>query len=683
MAMNRFRLAAAVLIVSLSAPVEGVGAAEGMWPPALLPDAQPEKILGTRIDGKLLEQLRLATVKFAGATGFFLSPDGLMLSNHHVGVRCIQAVSTTNNNYYVNGFIARNRSEELRCPGDEVRVLVSYSEITDEIARAATRQPANRAQAEAQAQAAIEDRCARETGLVCEGVSFSGGARRFVYRYRKYDDVRLVASPEVQVAYFGGDPDNFEYPRYGIDVALFRVYEGGKPVVPPAYLNVAGRGVAEGDAVIVSGHPFRTNRGLTVPQLEVLRDLALPLWVGAHERRIKLLEAYRTGPAERAHSTTIYFNARNSYKRDSGFLAALRQPETLAAQKANFDRLAAALPGDEARRDLARLLDRAAQFAESERKFAVESYYVTHFTGSRLFEWAALLTRWAEQIAIPESERLDDFRGARLKATENWIVSQTPVYPDLERVVLADRWLEAAEKLGASNPYVRALAGVDAAALIGTTALADPATRKGLLTAGPKAVLESTDPLLVLARRLEPQLRRGRLRLEKEFREPAEQLQQDLARLRVLAYGNTVAPDANGSLRFAFGRAAGYREGALEQPWATRLGGMYERAERVGYQPPNNLPRIWRERRDAVDMQAPANFVSTLDHSGGNSGSPIVNVRGEWVGILHDGNRQYLGTQYVYSAEQARTIATHADAIMAWLGAVHQAHGLVAEMKGR
>lgn len=685
--IRRMRLskpARAILTLLLLVHAGDVSAEEGMWPPALMPLARMEQSVGAKLDKAFLERLQLATLQFSGATAFFVSPAGLVLTNHHVGLRCIQTVSTVGANHYVSGFIAGKRADELRCPSQEARVLMSYTDITEEVVRVGLKQPVNRAAAEAQAQSEIENRCGRETGLVCEVVSLSGGARRFLYRYRKYDDVRLVAAPEIQVAYFGGDPDNFEYPRYYIDVALFRIYDKGSPVTPPAHLKPAQPGVAEGDAVIVSGHPRRTNRGLPVPQLEVLRDVTLPLWVRAYERRIRLLEQYRKGSAERIRrSANFIFGARNGHKRDSGYLAALRLPDTLAAQQGKFDRLAAALPDDAANLRLSGLLAAAAQLAAKERRFVVEDYYVSHITGSRLFEWAVLLTRWADQTAMPEGSRLEGFRGARLTSTESWITSETPVFSDLETVMLADRWIEAAEALGVSHPYARALSGVDAAALVNGTGLADPALRKSLLSAGAQAIRESADPLLVLARRLELHLYGVRMRYEKDIKEPTEQLQQSLVQLRAAVHGSGDAPDADGSLRFAFGRVAGYREGTVEQPWATTLGGMYERAEKANYRAPENLPRAWRERRDRLPMRTPSNFVSTLDHSGGNSGSPIVNARGDWVGVLHDGNRQYLGTQYVYSSEQARTIATHADAIMVWLGTVHDSRELITEIAGR
>ena len=423
--MNRSSLAAGVLALALPALADSVHAEEGMWPPAIVPVAQQERSMGARFDKALFERLQLATVKFGGATGFFVSPSGLMMTNHHVGLRCVQSVSTTDNNYYVNGYIAGDRAGELRCPSQEAWVLMSYSDITEEVGKALSGPPANRTPAEVQAE--IENRCNRESSLVCEVVSLSGGARRFLYRYRKYDDVRLVTAPEIQVAYFGGDPDNFEYPRYYIDVALFRIYQGGSPVTPPAYLDLAQRGAAEGDSVIVSGHPRRTNRSLTVSQLEVLRDVTMPLWVRSHERRIKLLEAYRKGSAEKVRrSANFIFFARNSFKRDNGFLTALRSPQTLAAQGSKFSELAQALKDDEARGNLARLLESAAQLAAKDRKFVVEDYYVSPYTGSRLFEWAVLLTRWAEQTAMPEGARLEDFRGSRLKGTESWITSVTP-----------------------------------------------------------------------------------------------------------------------------------------------------------------------------------------------------------------------------------------------------------------
>ncbi|HYC45047.1 MAG TPA: S46 family peptidase [Burkholderiales bacterium] len=675
----RVRGVAALLCIASCAAAE-----EGMWPPAYVSRAPLERTLGVRLSPELVQRLQWSTVKYGGATAFFASPQGLLVTNHHVALRCIQTVSARETNYHVRGFVARTHVEELRCPGQDVRVLMSYEDVTSEISKAtAGIADADRPRAEARHHAAIERRCHEDTGLRCEVVTLYGGARRLLYRYRLYDDVRLVASPESSIAYFGGDPDNFEYPRYGLDVTLLRVYENGAPVRPPAHLALARAAPREGDVAIGVGHPFRTSRGLPLAQLETLRDVHLPLYIAANDHRIKLLSEFRKsgGPDAAQGTRTLLFSARNSFKRDNGYLAALRAPQTLAAQRVALERLATALP-EEGRSTLAAVLAAAADLARNERARARESYYVSHFTGSRLLEWAVLLVRWAGEVERPEEERLDDFRGGRLAATEQWIRSGVPVYPSAETAVLRDRWAELPRQIGAEHPYAAAVKTLDAAALVNATSLADPAVRRSLLAGGPQAIRGSQDPLLVAARALEPHLYPVRAHYEREIRAPLARLAAALAKLKFAAYGENQYPDAEGSLRFAFGRLEGYDEDGMRYPWHTTLGGMYERAERAGNASPWFITQTWRKLRASIDPATPYNFVATVDHRGGNSGSPVVNVRGEWFGVQHDGNRQNFGTQYAYTTEQARMIAVHADAVLEWLRARYGATALIEEIRG-
>jgi hypothetical protein len=673
-------LLAAFLIASIGNTAHSE---EGMWPPAQIPFAHVERIFGVKLGPEVVERVQLATIRFGGATAFFVSPSGLVITNHHVALRCLQNLSTPERNYYSTGFLAGTTFDELRCPGQDARVLISYADVTTQFERLGSPSSPDRERAGAQLQADLEDACARQTGLTCEVVSFYGGAQQMLYRYKKYDDIRLVAAPEAAVAYFGGTSDNFEYPRHNLDVTLLRVYESGRPVTPPAYLRMAAQVSTEGDLAIGAGHPHRTSRWLPVPQLELLRDVRLPFSLAHYERRIKLLEDYRRrSRAAMREASLALFYTRNSQKREAGYLAALADPKLIRTQDAIFERLAAALTDDARKQALAGLVVSATRIAEAERELVAKEYLIAHNIGSRLFEWAVLLVRWADEASRAEATRLQGFRGARLRATETWITSKTPAFPAMEAVLMADRWIEAAQVLGAGHPYVREVASVKPDEVLGATALGDAEVRQSLLKAGPKAIRESNDPLLVLARRLEPHLYGVRARYEKEVVEPLARLEAEFARLRMATSAGSYAPDANGTLRFSFGRIASYRESAVEQPWSTTFHRMYERADLAGNKRPEALPRIWHERRAAMSLDGPYHFVSTVDHSGGNSGSPVVNEKGEWFGVQHDGNRHNFGTQYVYSGAQARAIALHSVAILEWLRAIVGANDLIKELVG-
>ena len=653
---------------------------EGMWPPARLPFAHVERTFGATVSSETIERVQRATLRFGSATAFFVSPTGLVVTNHHVALRCVQNASTPQRNYFGGGMVARTIAEELRCPGQDAKVLISYADVTPHFTRPGD--PSDDDGTE-RLQNELETKCNRETGLSCEVVSFFGGAQRMLYRYKKYEDIRLVAVPEAGVAYFGGAADNFEYPRHNLDVALLRVYEGGRPVAPPGHLRMAKRASAEGDFAIGAGHPFRTRRWLPVPQLELLRDDRLPFLLSAYERRIKLLEDYqrRTKPENRESRIALFY-VRNSQKRDAGYRAALSEPDVIRAQAAMYERIAAALSTDIERESFSSHMAAARRIANAERQLMVEERLVAHDFGSRLFEWAVLLVRWAGETSRPEALRLGAFRGTRLRATEAWITSKTSTDSALEAVLIADRWTEAAQVLGAQHPFVREVADAKPEDTMAATTLADPAVRESLLRSGRAAILGSTDPLLVLARKLEPHLYPVRARYEREVEKPLERLEAQFGRLRLAADGKSYSPDANGSLRFSFGRIAGYREGDVEQPWKTTLRRMYERADAAGNQRPEALPWLWRERRAKVSLDGPYHFVATVDHSGGNSGSPMVNERGEWFGVQHDGNRQNFGTQFVYSSAQARAIALHANAILEWLQAILGANELAEELLG-
>ncbi len=503
--------------------------------------------------------------------------------------------------------------------------------------------------------------------------------------------MRLVFAPEEQIAYFGGDYDNFTYPRWNFDITFFRVYEHDQPLRTPQHLAWSKRGAEEGDLVFVPGYPGSTARLLTVAQLRYQRDTGNPLQMQLlTSRRDALVRYGALGPEQARRASSARLGLENSIKRLTGQQEGLQNPRVFKKKEDEEAALRGKVAANpEWQQRYGQAWDRVATAYEAYPAYATR-LALSNLTASRLAGLASTFVRYAEELPKPSGQRYAEFADARLEGVRFSLLSSAPVYLDLEEAQLA-AWLEeAARALGADDPFVRAALGGRPAASVARevmtgTKLADVAARKALLDGGPAAIAASSDPLLVLARRVEPVIRELRAWQEEKIQSVESSAGQQIARARFAAYGKTVYPDANFNLRLEYGTVLGYEEDTTLVPFRTTFYGLFERAAAFGEKAPFALPPRWRERRTALDLSTPFNFVYTADTIGGNSGSPVINRAGEVVGINFDSNIQKLPNRYMYidDAEGSRAVGVHSAGIVEGLTKVYEADALVRELTGR
>jgi hypothetical protein len=671
----------------------GLRGDEGMWTFDNVPRDLIKKQYGFEITDQWLEHVRLAAIRVSGASASFVSPDGLLLTNQHVGRDQVAKLSTPQRNLLRDGFYAATPAEELKCTDWEANVLVSYEEVTARV-QGAVKPGATDAAANAQRKAeiaGIEKACAAGTGLKCEVVTLYSGGEYWLYRNKKYTDIRLVFTPEQDVAYFGGDYDNFTYPRWNFDVNFFRIYENGQPLKSPHYLKWSANGAAEGELIFAPGYPGATSRLLTSAQLRYQRDVGNPLQMQVWTARRAVLLAYQArGAEQQRRGETPRLGLENSIKRLIGQQDGLKNPRIFSKKE------------DEE----ARLRTKVAANPEWQKAYApawgqIEAAYAqlpamatriafSNLTASRLAGMASTIVRYGTEIAKPGGQRYPEFADARLEGLKAGLFSPAPVYADLEEAQLAG-WLEAGLKaLGPGDPFIAAAlnggtpAGVARAALSGTK-LADPATRQAIIEGGAPAIAASADPLIDLARRVEPIVRELRAWQEEKLQSVDASAGEKIARARFAAYGKAVYPDANSNLRFEYGTVAGYELGSTLVPYKTTFYGLYDRSAAFNGKAPFTLPGRWRDGQSKLDLQTPFNFVYTADTIGGNSGTPIINRNAEVVGVNFDSNLQKLPNRYMYidEAEGSRAVGVHSAGIIEGLTKLYGATALVVELTGR
>jgi Peptidase S46 len=664
---------------------------EGMWLYNAFPKAKLKAKYGFEPSQAWLDHVRLGSVRFNnGGSGSFVSSDGLTFTNHHVGAQCVQQISTSGHDYMKEGFYAKTHSEEAKCPDLELNVLIGIEDVTAKVN--ASVKPggsaADTARAQRVAMSQIEKDCNSSTGLRCDVISFYSGEVYNLYKYKKYTDVRLVFAPEFDSAFFGGDPDNFTYPRYDLDITFFRVYEKDKPARIDHYLHWAKEGVKENELVFVSGNPGSTGRLRTLSQLDYLREVDYPSRLETYSRRIHLLLEFSSKNEENARiAKEEIFAYQNSFKAITGYLGGLTDQHIMAKKQADEEKLRATFLANPKNQGAANPWDGIAGAMKVQRDIYLPLTYVERLRGynSDMAEDARLLVRAAAERNKPNDQRLREFRESNLASLEQSLFSTAPIYKSLETVTLADSLAQMRDALGADNPIVqKSLNGktpFDAAQqVIADSRLNDASYRRQLYEGGASAMETCDDPLILLMRAIDPQARAVRKQYEDQVDAVERTDGATIARARFAESGFDQPPDATFTLRLSYGVVKGYTEDNKNIPYFTTLGGAYEHAEEHGNKPPFQLPSSWDHAMPKLKLSTPMDFVSTPDIIGGNSGSPTVNQAGEVVGIVFDGNIQSLVWNFAYDDQQARAVSVDSRGILEALRGVYGAQRLVREL---
>lgn len=665
---------------------------EGMWPFNNVPRTEIKKRYGFDVTDAWLKKVQLCSVRFNnGGSGSFVSADGLVMTNHHIASDTLQKISTAEKDYLKEGFYARTRADEIKSPDLELNVLVSIEDVTDRINTAVKPEmsPAEAAAARRAEITTIEKESRASTGLRSDVIALYQGGRYNLYRYKVYTDVRMVFAPELDTAFFGGDPDNFNFPRFDLDMAFFRVYENGQPLRTENYFKWSKSGAKADELVFVSGHPGSTARLNTVAHLEFLRDAGIPFTLRRLRRERDMLNRYSAQgdeQARRAQESLLGIeNARKAYEgqyaglKESALIEKKLRLEQSLRQKVASDPKKQKLYGDawdaiaKGRRGFASYF-REVQLLESGAAF-----------NSTLFDYARMLARLAAESAKPDAERLPEYTNARHASLEIGLFSPAPLYEDFEKFTLSDSLAFLSEELGPDDPIVKqVLSGRSpaerAAEIITGTKLKDAAFRKQLAAGGLKAIEESSDPMIRLALLVDGRAREARKRYEIEVQSNERTNYARIARALFETEGDRLYPDATFTLRLSYGAVKGYEENGQWVAPFTTLAGLYERANKFGNKPPYKLPLRWMEKKSLIDLRVPFNFATTNDIIGGNSGSPVINKNAEIVGLIFDGNIYSLVGNFIYDQTQNRAVAVDSRGMIEALRKVYGAKELADEL---
>lgn len=665
---------------------------EGMWTFNNVPRAEIKKKYGFEITDDWLKKVQLASVRFNnGGSGSFVSPNGLVLTNYHIVEDIVNEVSTPEKDLAKTGFVARTREEEIKAPNLELNVLISIEDVTNRVNGAVK---ANSTDAEAFAArraeiAAIEGESLKATGLRSDVVTLYQGGQYNLYRYKKYTDVRLVFVPEFQAAFFGGDPDNFNFPRFNIDMSLVRVYENDQPVHPENYFKFSTAGAKEGTLVFVTGNPGSTSRLDTVAHLEELRDTSIPIVLRLLERREAMLQKYMALGEEQTRQAQNELNSvQNSLKVYRGQIQGLKDNALMARKKKDEEALRKSIAANPERQKLySDAWDAIAKAHQAYPSYIRERRIFEQSGGfnSTLFGYARALVRMAAEDQKPNAQRLPEYTEARRASLEQSLYSPAPIHMDFEKLKLADSLAFMVELLGNDNTLVKqVLDGKSPEAraneLIDGTKLGDVNYRRELAKGGAAAIAASTDPMIVVAREIDPKAREVRKRYESEVTGVERSNYSKIARALFETEGTKLYPDATFTLRLSYGAIEGYTENGKKVPPFTTLGGLYSRADSFKQKFPYNLPARWLEKKSAIDLKTPFNFVSTNDIIGGNSGSPTINQNGELVGLIFDGNIQSLVGDFIYDPSVNRAISVDSRGMLEVLKKVFNANEIAAEL---
>ncbi|WP_297800089.1 S46 family peptidase [uncultured Brevundimonas sp.] len=685
--MRHLAFFASAAVLAFAASAAPASAEEGMWTYDNFPIAKANEQLGTNIDQGFLDHLRLSSVKFGGCSAGLISGEGLIMTNNHCVATCVANLSTPQKQYAETGFLPRSREEEEKCQGSTAEILTDITDVTERVNKAAEGlegQAFTRAK-EAEAARIESEACGNDPKVRCQVVSLYRGGQFKLYKFRKYDDVRLAWAPEDRAATFGGDLDNFSFPRYAIDAAFIRVYEDGKPALTPTHFKWNGERPVEGTPIFLSGNPGSTQRLLTQAQLMTIRDVVLPMdQLIASELRGRLIRYSEEGEEQAFIAMDPIVGIENTYKRGRGRMAALIDPAFMAMKaEAEADFRARATSQEpwlalEAVQPIARELYAPMALLEGGTGMGTTSVA----GGSNLFSYARTLVRAAQERAKPSAERLPEYSDSRLSGVQARLFAERPTYPELEQIRL-EWWLsKTREWLTVDSPYMAALLGKESpegvsARLVEGSKLADPAVRRALWEGGLEAIMASDDPMIQYALRVDADARAIRSDWENCVQAPTDKASEQLSAARFAAYGDAVYPDATGTLRLTYGKiegsdVPGQRFGAF-----TTFSGLWDRA--TGAEPFVTTPRL-QAAKDRIDPNAVMNMTVSTDTIGGSSGSPVLNAKGEIVGANFDSTVLSQRNAYGYDRNTNRSVIVTTQAVTVALRDVYQMDHLLEEL---
>lgn len=665
-----------------------VHADEGMWTFDNPPTKQLQERYNFTLTQQWLDHVRLSSVRLNdGGSGSFVSPNGLLLTNHHVARGQLQKNSTAQRDYMQTGFYAATPADEMKSPDLEVNVLVSMEDVTARVqdglkgAKSAEDEFAKRKDVIA----AIERDSLEKTGFRSDVVALYQGGEYWLYRYKKYTDVRLVFAPEQQIAFYGGDPDNFTFPRYDLDMALFRVYENGQPIKSENYLKWNPKGAVDQELVFVSGHPGSTQRLDTLSQLEAERDVYEPATMKIlNNRRDSLLKYSATGAEAARQASSTIFGLENSLKVYEGRLKGLQDPKLMAKKREDEAAFKAkVMANPQWRAAYGKAWDQIAAAEKKSQTRFKEQYF--HGLYSQYAGLAQQIVQYVAEIKKPDGQRLAGFHEAQLESLRLSLFSPAPIYPEMEIARITGALELDLAEAGLNDPWVKlVLNGKSprevAEALVRGTKMGDAEYRKKLVEGGESAVAASDDTMIVLARKLDPMRRELVQWTEDNVDSVVQRAGEQLDKARFAAFGKTTFPDATFTLRLSYGKVAGYPMNGTIAPPMTTLYGLYDRNASFENKPPFDLPARWLDGRSKLDLSMPINLVSTNDIIGGNSGSPVINGAGEVVGLIFDGNIESLVGDFVYEGGSNRAVAVHTAAMTEALRKLYGAEKLADEL---
>ena len=684
-------LAASAAVLAFAAAASA-RAEEGMWTFDNFPIARANQALGVNVDQAFLDRVRLSTVKFGGCSAGVVSGDGLVMTNNHCVATCVANLSTAQQQYAETGFTPKSREEELRCAGSTAEILTDITDVTERMHKAGE---GLEGQAFTQARDAEAGRiesegCGDDPKVRCQVVSLYRGGQFKLYKFRKYDDVRLAFAPEDRAATFGGDLDNFSFPRFAIDAAFIRLYEDGKPVSTPIHFAWNADKPTEGEAVFISGNPGSTQRLLTMDQLATVRDVVLPLdQLIASELRGRLIRYSEEGEEQAFIAMDPIVGLENTYKRGRGRMAALIDPafmQTKAAAEVDFMQRYAAANGQgadpwgalEAIQPTARELYPAVALLEGGTGLGTTSVA----GGSSLFAYARTLVRAAQERAKPSDQRLPEFADSRLSGVQSRLLAERPTYPELEQIRL-EWWLsKTREWLTVDDPRVRTLLGRESpeglsARLVEGSRLADPAVRRALWDGGLAAIQASDDPMIQYALAVDADARAVRAEWEEKVQAPTDRASEQLAAARFQVYGDTVYPDATGTLRLTYGQVEGSDVPGQRFGAFTTFAGLWDRA--TGAEPFAVAPKLLAAK-DRIPADAVMDMAVSTDTIGGSSGSPAINAKGEIIGANFDSTVLTQRNAYGYDRAVNRSVIVTTQAVTVALRDVYGMDHLVREL---